>query len=111
MTTLILIAFAYVFAYNSIENWRNFRGSSRTMRDALLLSGFFAQASSFVCLIASFWLYDWWMPIITFAASILLGGLSAFLFQRGIFGIIASPILAVVFGLLSIGWVVNGLFF
>lgn len=102
MTTLIFISCVYIFAYNCCEIDRNFSGSSAGTRLWIGLTGQICHTVSYALFIWSFWHYDWWQPILAFIASLLLGGASGLFFQRNIIGMMLSPILAVVFTVLSI---------
>jgi len=102
METLIFISCVYIFAYNSCEIARNFQGSSAGIKLWTGLTGNICHIASYALFIWSFWHYDWWQPIIAYIASIFIGGLSGIFFQRNIIGMMLSPVLAIVFTVLSV---------
>ncbi len=97
----MFICFLYVFSYHSSENGNQFCGTSHLLSFMLPVIGGVGQLAALVALIWSLWLFDWWQPILAYVCSILLGGLIAPLFQGKIIGILLSPILVVLFGVLS----------
>lgn len=102
MWTLICIGIVGIMSYNCMENSRNFNGSSEAIK---LYTTFFALLGTplyYGLIIWSFWHYDWWMPIVTYIIAIILGGITAPLFQHTIFGILFSPIIMVTFAIISI---------
>ncbi len=102
MATLIFIGLLGVFAYHCSASHKEFRGSSAMMKTVLGLCGSIGYIAHYATLIWSFWHYDWWQPIVTGIASILVGGISAILFQRNIVGMLLSPICVIVFAILSV---------
>lgn len=102
MSTLIFIGLLGVFAYHCTAINKEFRGSSKTIKELTGLASGIGYLVYYGVLIWSFWHYEWWQPIVTFIATMIAGGFSAIIFQRTIIGMIASPILVFVFGALSI---------
>lgn len=102
MSTLIYIGLLGVFAYNSIEVYKNFRGISTLIKTVIGLIGNIGYIAHVGFLIWSFWHFSWWWPVCIAIATMIVGGLSAIVFQRGLIGILISPILTVVFFVLSI---------
>lgn len=98
---LIFICFLFVFSYHSSENGRQFRGDSQFMSFMLTVIGGIGWIATYVALIWSFWPFKWWQSILTSVCGVELGALTSPLFQRTVLGIILSPILVVVFGILS----------
>lgn len=103
MTTLILIGLVGVFAYHSAANGNEFKGSSEWMKPMLTLGGTIGYISYIALIIASFWHYVWWKPIVTMIAStIIVAPITSPIFQRNIFGMIVSPIAVALFTSLAI---------
>lgn len=102
MSTLIYICLLGVFSYHCSAIDKEFRGSSGTAKLLTGLAGGFGYLAYYGTLIWSFWKFDWWLPILTFVIGIIIGTISAIFFQRNVVGMILSPILVVVFAILSI---------
>lgn len=103
MTTLILIGLVGVFAYHSAANGNEFKGSSEGMKLMLTLGGTIGYIAFVALIIASFWHYAWWLPIVTMLAVIfVVAPITSPIFQRNLFGIIISPIAVVVCASLAI---------
>lgn len=102
MSTLIFIGLLGVFAYHCGAIYKGFRGSSKAVKELIGLAGNIGYLVYYGVLIWSFWYYEWWQPIVTFVVAIIVGGLSAILFQKNIIGMMISPVLVVVFSILSI---------
>lgn len=107
MTTLILIGLVGVFAYHSAANGNEFKGSSEGMKLMLTLGGTIGYIAFVALIIASFWHYAWWQPIVTMAAVIfVVAPITSPIFQRNLFGIIISPIAVVVCASLAIAGII-----
>ncbi len=102
METLFFIGLLGVFAYNSSAIGKDFKGSSKSVRTLMRFSGGIGYMIYFIVLIWSFWHYEWWQPIVTAVISTLIGGLSAIFFQKNLVGVLLSPVLTLIFALLSI---------
>lgn len=103
MTTLILIGLVGVFAYHSASNGNEFKGTSEGMKLMLTLGGTIGYIAFIALIIASFWHYAWWKPIVTMIASILIvAPITSPIFQRNILGAIVSPIAVIVLTSLAI---------
>ena len=103
MSTLILIGLVGVFAYHSASNGNEFKGSSVWMKLILTSGGAIGFIAYIALVIASFWHYAWWQPIVTMLASTLIvAPITSPLFQRSMFGMVASPIAVVVCASLAI---------
>lgn len=103
MTTLFLIGLVGVFAYHSAANGNEFKGSSERARAWLTQGGVIGYTAFLALIIASFWHYAWWQPIVTMAAVIfVVAPITSPIFQRNLFGIIISPIAVVVCASLAI---------
>lgn len=101
MTSLIFIGLIGVFAYHCMAITENFKGSSSLFRTALQTIGGIGYLLHYAFLIWAFWQFDWWMPIVTAVASIIVGGITSILFQTNLFGAILSPLLVIVFAILG----------
>ena len=101
MKELFFIGLLGVFAYHCQANGREFNGTSLNVKNLLMWAGAINYFAFIVLLIVSFWHFSWWMPIVTFVASTILGGITAIFFQRNLIGMIASFILVEVFFFLS----------
>lgn len=102
MVTLVFIGLLGVFSYHCSAIYKEFRGASKTVKELTGLAGNIGYLAYYGALIWSFWHYAWWQPIVTFVAAIIIGGLSAIFFQKNIIGMMASPVLVIVFAILSI---------
>lgn len=93
MTTLFLIGLVGVFAYHSAANGNEFKGSSERARAWLTHGGVIGYIAFLALIVASFWHYAWWQPIVTMAAVIFfVAPITSPIFQRNLFGIMVSPI-------------------
>lgn len=104
---LLFISFAYIMAYNCCEISRNFRGSSGLVRMLIGLIGNICHIASYALFIWSFWHYDWWMPIVAYLGSIIFAGFTALIFQRTLIGMMLSPVLLLLFTILSVIYLLN----
>lgn len=102
MSTLIFITLLGVFAHHCIEIEKNFKGRWQNAKIALGLIGYLGYTIFYITLIWSFWHFKWWQPILALISYSILGGFSAIVFQRSIFGILASPVLTILFAIFSI---------
>lgn len=102
METLIFICLVGVFSYNCITIGNEFRGSSMMAKSFISIIGSLGYVVYLTTIIWSFWLFQWWQPIVTFICSILVGATTAFIFQKNLLGILISPIALIVFSVLSI---------
>lgn len=102
MDTLIFIGLLGVFSYHCLAIGKEFRGSSETARSIASFLGAIGYTAYLVVFVWSFWHFPWWQPIVTFIAAIIVGGVTAIIFQRTVMGIIISLICVVVFAILSI---------
>lgn len=102
MSTLFFIGLLGVFSYHCQAIHKDFSGASKAVKELIGLAGTIGHLVYFGVLVWSFWHYEWWQPIITFIAAIIIGGISAIFFQRNIFGMMISPYLVVIFAILSI---------
>lgn len=102
MATLIYISLLEIFAYNATANYQQFRGRSMTIKNITGLLGGVGYTIYYITLICSFWQFEWWQPIIAYIASMVLGGISALVFQRTLVGVMITPILVIIFAILSI---------
>lgn len=102
MSTLVFIGLLGVFSYHCTAIHKEFRGASKTIKELTGLAGRIGYLAYYSVLIWSFWHYAWWQPVVTFITAILIGGLSAIFFQKNIMGMMISPVLVVVFAILSI---------
>lgn len=101
MTTLIYIGLVGVFAYHCVAITQKNRGSSSLFRMAMQTIGGIGYLLHYAFLIWAFWQFDWWMPIVTAVASIIVGGITSILFQTNLLGAILSPLLVIVFAILG----------
>ena len=102
MSTLIYIGLVGIMAYNCKALSINFKGSSEFLKHYFGLSGLIGYPVQYALLIWSFFHFTWWMPIVTYVASVILAGFSAIIFQSNSIGAIVSPILLVVFTAFSV---------
>ena len=103
----MLIGLVGVFAYHSAANGNEFKGSSEGMKLMLTLGGTIGYIAFVALIIASFWHYAWWQPIVTMAAVIfVVSPITSPIFQRNLFGIIISPIAVVVCASLAIAGII-----
>lgn len=102
MWNLIFITLAHMLAYNCSEIYKNFRGASMTVRNLTGTTGMICYFVSIGLYIWSFWHYDWWLPIVAYIASVVLGGISALFFQKTLIGVMSAPFLAIFFTIKSI---------
>lgn len=101
MSTLIFIGLLGVFVYHCSAIYKEFRGASRVIKELTGWAGNIGYLAYYGLLIWSFWHYQWWQPIVTFVAAIIVGSISAIFFQRKTIGMIISPILVLVFATLG----------
>lgn len=102
MKTLIFIGLLGTFAYHCAQIGKNFKGSSFSIEFIMTIFGFVGTLLYYGTIVWSFWHFPWWQPIITFIIAIPIGGFSAIFFQRNIFGVMISPILTIIFAILSV---------
>lgn len=102
MSTLIYIAALGIFSYNSLANFKDFKGASSTIKDVFMLAGIIGETVYYIALVWSFWHFAWWQPIVAYVASLIIGGVSAVFFQRNYIGMMSCPVLIVIFAILSI---------
>lgn len=102
MGTLVFIGLLGMFSYHCAAIHKEFRGASEFFKELTGLAGNIGYFAYYGVLIWSFWHYAWWQPIVTYIAAIIVGGISAIFFQKNIIGMMASPILVVVFAILSV---------
>lgn len=57
------------------------------------LCGIIGTLAFYILVVISFWNFAWWQPILTFIASIVIGGLTGIFFQKTFIGMVLSPIL------------------
>lgn len=107
MTTLVYIGLIGVFAYHCSAIAHDFRGSSYTIKSLMSISGGIGYMLHYALLIWSFWQFSWWQPIVTAVASIIVGGITAILFQRNFVGMILSPLLMVISAVLGLIGLIN----
>lgn len=91
-----------VFAYHCTAIYKEFRGASYTVKELYGLAGGIGYFVYNGVLIWSFWHYEWWQPVVTFVAALIVGAISAILFQTNIIGMMVSPVLLIVFAVLSV---------
>ncbi len=102
MKTLLFIGLLGIFAYHCLANWKDFRGVSANVKSLFLITGNIGYTAFFVMLIICFWHFTWWLPIVVVIVSAVSGGLTAIVFQKNFVGMMLSPILVLVFLILSI---------
>ncbi len=102
MVTLVFIGLLGVFSYHCTAIYKEFRGASKTVKELTGWAGNIGYLVYYGVLIWSFWHYAWWQPIVIFIAAIVIGGISAIFFQKNVIGMMISPILVIVFAILSI---------
>lgn len=102
MTALVFIGFLGVFAYHCMAIYKEFRGSSKLAKETAGFAGIFGYTCYYGFLIWSFWLFDWWMPIVTYVLGIIVSGISGIFFQRNLWGMMMSPLCVLVFWVLSL---------
>jgi hypothetical protein len=102
MKTLLFVGLLGVFSYHCMANWKEFRGASGKVEALLAISGSIGYTAYYAMLIICFWHFAWWKPIVTAIASIVFGGFSGIFFQKSLVGMMLSPILVLVFLILSI---------
>ncbi|MEG2599509.1 MAG: hypothetical protein RSA66_08550 [Muribaculaceae bacterium] len=102
MVTIIFIGLLGVFSYHCLAIHKEFGGSSVVAKAIIGLAGMIGDVIYYITLVWSFWCFPWWQPIVVFVSATLIGSVSAFFFQRNIIGTLLSPILVIVFSVLSV---------
>lgn len=101
MKTLLFVGLLGVFAYHCQAIGHDFKGASMKIKRIFDWSGSINYLMFIILLVLCFWHFPWWMPIIVFFASTVVGGLTAIFFQKSLIGNILSLILVEVFYFLS----------
>lgn len=102
MNALIYIGLLCILSYNCSVNYKNFRGSSMRAKANMGLIAGIGNVIFHIAIIWSFWHFTWWQPIVTYIGAMFVAGFTAILFQRNLVGILITPILTIVFAVLSI---------
>ena len=102
MSALIYITLLNTLSYHCAENFNNFKGRSEIAGAIIGLIAGIGNITTWITLIWSFWHFTWWQPIAAYFASMIIGALTAPLFQRNIFGSLATPILTITLAVLSV---------
>lgn len=101
MKTLVFIGLLGIFSYHCSAISREFKGSSIKVKTCIGLLGAVNYIMFIIMTIICFWPFKWWQPIVMFFASTVLGGLTAFIFQKTLVGMVLSSILVEVFFFIS----------
>lgn len=101
MRTLVFIGLLGVFSYHCLAIATEFKGASVHFRDLMYLFGGIGSIVFYIMTVICFWPYRWWEPIVMFAASTVIGGLTAVKFQKTLVGMFLSPVLMLIFLFLS----------
>lgn len=102
MSTMIFIMLLGIFSYFNIKAARNFRGNSIKAKNALLISGTVGYWSFYAFIIWSFFLFEWWLPVVVFVLDSIVGAIFDLLFSGKLYGMILSLIACPIFWILSL---------
>lgn len=102
MITLLSIAALGLFSYHAVEIHNAFKGAFGEAKIIIGFIGNIGRIMYFIGLVWSFCLYPWWYPLVALIGTIIISGITAFVFQRTLIGIVTTPVLVIATAVLSV---------
>lgn len=83
MNTIVVLLFILGFtSYQCTMSGKNFAGSSSVIKNLFSISGSVGYIAFFVFVIWSFFIIEWWIPVVTVIVTAFVSGILSALFDR-----------------------------